>query len=475
MYKMTSENIVFFLICFGSIMGCSSSGLLQNTLNQIKSPYVCDLFSQEATEITVPTPLPITGQVPSWLNGTYVRNGPGKFKVDQQYLTHWFDGFAFLASFYINDGQIFYQSTLVKSDQLVDSVIADKLMMNGFADRYKENKPQHISIDGQKVRSSNPNINVEKINGHLVALGEVPLPVEFELSTLKTVGIFDYQDDLKKAKTWECAHIKRDPTSQTLYNFYITYGLLNSYYVIYKIEEGSSERKVIARHRIKYPSYMHDFSITDKYIVLTAYPLVVRAIDLLNPKNSFIGSHKWRPELDSVIYVFDKSNGELLSSIHTDPMFAYHHINAYDTEENNIELLLSAAPSADLTTEIRHYPSIPNIAQLGIQLRKLSIDLAQKSVSQTVLSSDVYELPRVREDLVGKKSRYFYSMLFTPGINKKGFGLAKYDLTKNKPVVWFKDNCFPGEPIFLANPQGLQKMMVFYYPSYTTLIIQKAF
>lgn len=113
-----------------------------------------------------------------------------------------------------NNGHVTYRSAFLRSDQITDSLNSGRLMISGFAGRYSENKPKHVSVDGQKVKTSNANINLEKIGGRFVALGETPLPIEFKPETLNTIGIFDYKYSLKKAPgIWECAHFKPDPVT----------------------------------------------------------------------------------------------------------------------------------------------------------------------------------------------------------------------------------------------------------------------
>lgn len=446
--------LIVLLTCIYALSGCSSTNLLQEKLNDNKSPYNNNLFSQETEEIKTPVRLRVLGKVPVWISGTFVRNGPGKFRIGQQGLSHWFDGFAFLAGFEFDNGQINYKSSFVQSDQLKDSVSANKLMLQGFADNYEENKPKHSSHDGQKVKTANPNINLEKIGDHFVALGETPLPVEFDLRTLDTIGIFDYKDRLKKENIWESAHTKTDPETGSIYNFYIEYGL-NSYYVLYRIEKGQSTRKVITKYLIDKPSYIHDFSITKQYVIIVAYPLVVSPFDLMNSRNSFIGSHKWQPELKTKIYVFDKLSGRLTASLTTDAMFAYHHINAYETYDNKIELFLSTGDDSKSIINIGYDQYIAK--DVNFNLRKIEIDLKAGAVYQNILSHDIYEMPRVPDDLVGKQTRFFYSILFTPRLHKKGFALAKYDLKYKKPLLWSEDDCFPGEPIFVKKPNALHE------------------
>lgn len=44
------------------------------------------------------------GNIPSWLQGTLLRNGPGIFSVGDTSYNHWFDGLAIMHSFAFKDG-----------------------------------------------------------------------------------------------------------------------------------------------------------------------------------------------------------------------------------------------------------------------------------------------------------------------------------------------------------------------------------
>ena len=39
------------------------------------------------------------GQLPDWLEGSLIRNGPGTFRVGERRYRHWFDGLAMLHRF----------------------------------------------------------------------------------------------------------------------------------------------------------------------------------------------------------------------------------------------------------------------------------------------------------------------------------------------------------------------------------------
>lgn len=47
-------------------------------------------------------PLRVSGSIPAWLHGDYIRNGPGTFKG----MKHLFDGYGMLVKFSFKDGNV---------------------------------------------------------------------------------------------------------------------------------------------------------------------------------------------------------------------------------------------------------------------------------------------------------------------------------------------------------------------------------
>ena len=84
---------------------------------------------QEISNIT----LPVEGSIPTWLQGTLLRNGPAKFDVGTQELRHWFDGLALLHRFAFEKGQVSYCSKFLKSQAFQDAKNTGKLCSREFA------------------------------------------------------------------------------------------------------------------------------------------------------------------------------------------------------------------------------------------------------------------------------------------------------------------------------------------------------
>ena len=71
----------------------------------------------ETLEAEVPLDsLPVDGKIPEWLDGTLVRNGPGKFEAGDIPLRHWFDGLAMLHRFSFDRGRVSYANRFLRTE-----------------------------------------------------------------------------------------------------------------------------------------------------------------------------------------------------------------------------------------------------------------------------------------------------------------------------------------------------------------------
>ena len=116
-------------------------------------------------------------------------------------------------------------------------------------------------------------------------------PVAFDEETLKTIGIASYGDALKGQLT--TAHPHCDEGSR--FNYLLDFGR-QSKYNIYTLPDGSSERRLVGSYTTDRPPYMHSFGLSQKYVVLMEFPLVVNPISILLRGKPFIANYSWEPQ-----------------------------------------------------------------------------------------------------------------------------------------------------------------------------------
>lgn len=399
--------------------------------------------------------LPISmGSVPSWLQGTLIRNGPSKFTTaDGKTVAHWFDGLAMLHAFSFAKGHASYTNRFLRTNAYHRMVEKGRIDFDGFAtDPCRSIFKRLYTAFFPNIRHlTNANINVAKFCNDYVAMTEVPLPVKFDLHTLKTLGVTEYTDKLPKANIWNSAHPHFDVHRNEVINYYIDYGP-KAHYVIYRQSQEGLNRQIITKIETPKPSYMHSFALTENYVVLVEYPFVVNPMAPLLSSKGFINNFQWVPKQGTNIIVVRRDTGEILCRCQTEAFFAFHHVNAYENEQNLI-LDVVAYQDAAIVHSLAGYgegnvdPHFPLS-----QLRRIEIDLKTSTATQHVVIDAPFELPRINELKDGRPYRYAYATDLREALKHDARGLYKIDAVNGKFKTWSEVGCLPGEPVFVALP-----------------------
>ncbi len=379
----------------------------------------------------------LSGNLPSWLSGSLVKNCTvAIYEEGKEKTAHMFDGVAMLHSFHIEEGKVSYSSRYLQSE--------------GYAKVIQSNTEFYAGKNLEKTKNiQDAAVNVFKYNKDYVALTETPLPVRFDLKSLETLGNFEFQDELPKKDTFESAHPHYFEDSREIFNFLIEYGR-TTHYVVYKMAENSHTREVIARIPVKNPSYMHSFAMTENYIVLVEYPLVVNPLRLLlatiDSFSSYIANFKWLPEQGTRFLVVDKKSAKLVSEIKTQAFFSFHHANAYECGEE-IVIDLTANNYARQGHVLPHAEGSQETIQ-GLQ--RFRINLGEQKIHHENVLEKFLEFPKIPDHLNGKRYRYLYMV----NLDLKDSSLVKYDWERREEISWKAPNAKIIEPIFVPAPHA---------------------
>ncbi len=150
--------------------------------------------------------LPVKGIIPNWLSGTLIRNGPAKFEVGKEKFRHWFDGLAMLHKFSFKGGKVSYANKFLESEAFKSAKKTDRISYREFATDPCRSIFKRVSSMFSTKFTDNANVNITKIAERFVAMTETPLPVEFDINTLKTVGVFSYDDKIESGLTTALLH-----------------------------------------------------------------------------------------------------------------------------------------------------------------------------------------------------------------------------------------------------------------------------
>ncbi len=437
MGKIISVLLISF-IC----VGCMTQQ--EKTSHHTSFPEMSPLYMFQNTQEMENVDLKVYGKIPEWLQGDFVRNGPGLIRTKTSSIKSWFDGLGKLHAFSINNGRVLYTCKFLRSAAYEKFKTTGEFDFVGFAQEPKTDPFSLIDFlfDVKNEEVTNANVTISKINNHRVAMTEIPLPVEISKS-LDTKGPFDYDDDLPKNYSFESAHILEDPQTKAMWNFLIKIGLFETAYQIYSISPHSNSRQLVSSIPVSSISYMHSFSLAGKYFVLVDYPF--RAKDPKDIAHGFIKAFSWYQNEPTKIYVINRESGQFWT-FYTKPFFSYHHINGFE-KDNKIFVDLIAYPDADIIYNVNKYPFIKNPNN---KLYRLEIDCLKNQTNVYQVTHEHFEFPRLNDSRIGKEYQYFYAVHIHPN----GYGILKYNHFKAKNTTWFREGFYAGEPVYIPHPQA---------------------
>ena len=279
-------------------------------------------FAPIDTEYDLPQ-LHITGEVPRDLNGSFYRNGPNvKFAPRGDY--HLFAGDGMTHAFHIADGQVDYRNRWIQTakfnleNELQRGVINP---MNPFD--CEPGYEDFVLSD----RDGLANTACVWHGGKMLILEEGHPPFEVDPVSLESNGSWDFAGKLHTAMT---AHPKLDPkTGELVFFAYMSSGPFESDVTLHKVnKEGVlTESHLIATD---YPCMVHDFVVTENYIIFPIFPLTGSLDRAMRGESPFA----WEPEKGARVGVLPRHGGtaEDVRWIECDPFFVFHYMNGYDRD-----------------------------------------------------------------------------------------------------------------------------------------------
>ena len=480
---------------------------------------------EDAPEEVADARLAVDGSLPVWLEGTLVRNGPGQFHFGKRKATLAFDGFAKLHRFRVSGGEVVYSSRFLRSDSFNRTVETrgDLAPMQTFGAL-----DPCLSIFGkaQGLFEMNDNmlVNVVRVGTSYLALSDAVGALQFDLDSLATLGAppgipqgggfpsvdgdgpfaprpragyssapatprvagavgasgAPPSDSLTSVRILGCAHPVPDPTMpghslQLLFRL----GLLTgSSMELFRISPDMQTTTVWRKNELGSLPYIHSFSVTEHYAVLFFYPLVWnrrRFLELKHPNESL----EWKGESQrTVVHVLDLRTGATIAELETDPIFSFHHIDAYEEAGGQeIVVRLVGYPEGhvvrefwDMPLETLRNPASRDIPRPGCipEPHEFRIDLGRRVVEHMLLadhsapdnqglSASRLELPRVNDAWTGRQHCFTYGIVLNSLAGRDELwaaeALSKFDLCgQGRSQVWRRENQYPSEPVFVPAP-----------------------
>ncbi|GMU52767.1 MAG: 15,15' beta carotene dioxygenase [Candidatus Xenobia bacterium] len=394
-------------------------------------------------------PLEVTGQLPEWLQGTLIRNGPGIFEAGPDRLRHWFDGLAVLHQFELGQGRVHYRSQPLQSPDFLEARRRGRIYYSNFATDPCVAKFRRLfsAFFPRLELGANANVSVTRLGERFLALTETPMAVEFDPRTLSTLGVVRYQDPM--ADNLTTAHPHRDTNRGSLINVTLEFGPRSTFRLT-ELLPGATRRQVLGAFPVERPSYLHSFGMAENWFILTLGALVVDPRKLLLRRRPFIENYRFEPERGTTWALYDRRTSRF-QSLQSDALFTFHHVNAFE-QGSDLVVDLITYPDATVVDSV-YLDALARAEEVpGGQLRRFRLGSTVRSELLTDLS---LELPRIHPARLGRPYRYVYGMSQRPGTSRDFFNmLARIDVTGGPELTWSEPGVYPGEPVFVPRPEG---------------------
>ena len=416
--------------------------------------------------------LDVTGDLPDWLHGSLIRNGPGAFSFpDGGAVDHWFDGLAMLYRFTFDPGgreggtgddAVHYRNRFLRTDAYEAARAGE--FEGGFATGETTLRSRLAGF--LTAPYDNANIVAERVGDRYVALTESPRGVGFDPNTLATTGPVDREGDVPSGQL-SCAHFKRDPATGALLTVDTEFGRTSRYHVTAWTPDG--DRRHVATVPTEKPAYMHSFALTPRYVVLTEFPLRLdpRRFFVPGRQPAFIEQFEWEPDRGTRIVVIDRTTGAVVAEPTVDPVFGFHHVNAFE-RAGGTKVVFDLETVSDATTIDSLYLENVRAGEMGAlvgQVERFTVDLgssdgagrygaADATVTREPLFDGGTALPTSSPARWCRPHRYVYAMGMDAPVTEWARRVVKIDAETGGTRTFEEGGDYFGEPLFVPAPDG---------------------
>ncbi|TRY99940.1 hypothetical protein DNTS_004707 [Danionella cerebrum] len=445
-----------------------------------------------------PIPTKVKGTIPTWIRGSFLRNGPGKFEFGNQHFNHWFDGMALMHRFQIEDGQVTYRSRFLQSDAYKKNNERDRIMVSEFGtialpDPCKNIFQRFLSRFETLKASDNASVNFVKYKGDYYVSTETNFMHKIDPETLESKQKVDWSKFV--AVNGATAHPHFDPDG-TAYNMGNSYRNKGAFYNIIRVPperdtpeetlEGAKVLCSIAPLDRSKPSYYHSFGMSENYVVLIEQPIKMDLFKIVTGRlrgKSIKDGIYWDPNQETIFHLIDKQTGkELPVKYYSKAMSTFHQINAFEEDGFLVVDLCCSDDGKAINNFLIQAMRQSGEALDEVMYNSLSRPLPRRFVlplnisSETPLNQNLNTRPNSSATAVYRSRMQDYGGLEFPHINYAkyntkpyryyygcgfrhlvGDSLIKMDLETKKFKIWRQPDLYPSEPVFIPTPDAKEE------------------
>jgi carotenoid cleavage dioxygenase-like enzyme len=358
--------------------------------------------------------LPVEGEVPAALEGSYYRNG---MNPKSGYSQVWFYGQGMVNRIELGGGRaLSFRNRYVRTPF------------------YEKDMPMIEAV--MDPTASPANTNFVRHGGRFFALEEFHWAWEMT-ADLETVACFNYDGKVKGPMT---PHVKLCPTTGEM--LFFGYDVMGPPYLRYHRADASGALVQSEEIDLPRPVMIHDLNITKNHVVFMDLPIVF----------TFDKGFMFQPEHGARLGVMPRTGTNADVVWHDiEPCTVFHPVNSYETDDGRIVIDVCRQPSSMSA-------GLGDLAEQAI-LWRWTIDTRGGGVKEEQRDDTACDFPRIDDRLVGLRARYAYAAEFEDAdCPKLGHHLLRYDLESGELQKHHLGNTVcAGEPVFApASPDAAE-------------------
>jgi beta,beta-carotene 9',10'-dioxygenase len=429
-------------------MSCRQERKIMGTNDTVRPRTITDEQTQQS--------LPLTGDLPNWLTGTYILNGPAQFDLGDQQVNHWFDGLGMLRRFTFSEGGVTYTNRMLRSNEFAYTEEHGELQHQQFGTNNRKTLSERLRsmFDTNPELTDNGVVSIGTVGKRFVAVTETSKMVEFDPESLTPMRTIKFDDNTDVLNT--LAHSQYDPYRKTIVNLGNRIGRQDAY-VLFERNADSTTRTKRGEIPTDRLAYVHSFGLTDQYAVIVESPLTFNKLSVVRDC-PYIERFEWDDDLDTRFLVVDRQTGDRVAAPETSPFMTYHHANAF---ERDGELVVDLITFDDnWAVEALYLDTIrsPDEAFLNGELRRyrISLDATDTTIQGETIYPGPVAFPMINYEQYNTQP---YQYLYAAGHSTQSAAsfadqLVKVNLHNRTVQTWETADAYLGEPMFVPRPTG---------------------